>query len=307
MSLIASTLFAVIFLMPQWLEPLTPEQMFGWRVLLALPFIAVLLLIAREWSAVRAVVTRLKAKPALILVLVLDGHLLGVQLWLFAYAPASGLALDAALGYFLLPLVMVVGGLLLYRERLTGIRLAAVIAAVLGVAAAFLTADGLSWAVAVIALGYPLYFVLRRRFALDTAGALVFEMLALVPVAAWFALSPDSLGTVAGHPTLIPALLGFGIMSALALTAYIVASRSLSFGVFGLLGYVEPLLLVVVAVTVLGNPMQPEEVPTSVGILLAVVLLTIEGIIAQRRAARELRVLTEGAEVGPLTGPVTLR
>lgn len=297
LSLVASTLFAVIFLMPHWLLPLSPEQMFGWRVLLAVPFIAVLLLLTREWAAVRAISARLRAKPALVLVLLVDGHLLGIQLWLFAAAPATGHALDAAVGYFLLPLVMVIGGLLLYRERLTVLRLIAVLAAAFGVGSAFVTADGLSWVVAVIALGYPLYFVVRRHFALDSAGALVFELLALVPVAAWFALSPSSLSTIAAHPVLVPALLGFGIMSALALTAYIVASRQLTFGVFGLLGYVEPLLLVVVAITALGGVVRGDQLLTYAGILSAVVLLAIEGAVTQARGARELRSLSLGADL----------
>jgi len=73
---------------------------------------------------------------------------------------------------------------------------------------------------------------------------------------------------------LIPLL---GLISAAALVCYFAASRLLSFSLFGLLGYVEPILLVGVAL-VLGERIASSDWPTYVMIWLAVLCLAIEGL-----------------------------
>ncbi|WP_424186778.1 EamA family transporter RarD [Actinokineospora sp. G85] len=275
-SVAASTLFGVVFLMAADLEPLNADQLLAWRLVVTLPVVAVLYTAFKTWADVRALLSRLRARPALIAVLVLDGHLLGVQLWLFGWAPQSGHGLDAALGYLLLPLVMVAVGALLHRERLAPLRLAAVGSAAVGVTAAVVLADGLSWLTLVIALGIPVYFTVRRRARLDTAGALGLELLAMTPFAAWLLAQPSTWRPLVDRPTLIPALLLFGLVSATAFLLYTRASAVLPFAVFGLLGYLEPVLLVIVAATLLDEPLTPADAPVYVPIAVALGLLAVE-------------------------------
>lgn len=132
--------------------------------------------------------------------------------------------------------------------------------------------------------GYPLYFVLRRRLKTDNLGGLWFDMLFMLPIGLWFIAN--------GHPfaiqqtpilyLLIPVL---GIISASALVSYIIASRLLPFSLFGLLSYVEPVLLVGVAL-LLGESISPDEMLTYIPIWIAVGVLILEGakhMLAQRR------------------------
>ncbi|MNV76975.1 hypothetical protein D3C71_1703630 [compost metagenome] len=67
-----------------------------------------------------------------------------------------------------------------------------------------------------------------------------------------------------------------GIISALALVCYILASRLLPFSLFGLLSYVEPVLLVIVAL-LLGETINANQWLTYIPIWLAVMLLVLEG------------------------------
>ena len=117
-SVLASVLFGVIYWISPFLKPLGGEEIFGWRVLATLPFTTVLLLWRGEWTQVRELAQRVRQRPALGAALVLSAAMVGVQLWLFMWAPMAGRALPVSLGYFLLPLVMVLAGAVLYRERL---------------------------------------------------------------------------------------------------------------------------------------------------------------------------------------------
>lgn len=280
-SLAASVLFAAMFLLPALLEGLTAAQVLGWRVLVSTPVVALLLLATGRMPDVGRLLRRLAAHRALLLVLVLDALLLGVQMWLFGWAPATGHGLEVSLGYLLLPLVMVLLGVVFDRERLSRLRLAAVLTAAVGVVAAVALAGGISVPTAIVALGYPAYFLIRRRAALDGPGSLLLELVVLAPVAtALMVLMPGG-AAVAGEA--VPGILLLGVLGGVALVLYLLASRLLSLGVFGLLGYVEPVLLVVVAVALLGERLTPLDAAVYGPLVVALVLLALE---SRRRPMR---------------------
>lgn len=277
-SVLASVLFASLYYLSPFLAPLDGEQIFGWRVLVTLPFTTALLFALREVAAVRDLLARALAQPRFGLLLVLSSGLLGVQLWIFMWAPMNGRALPVSLGYFLLPLVMVVAGRVLFAERLTPGQSLATLVAAAGVAHEFWQAGGMSWETWVVALGYTVYFALRRWLRTDTLAGHWIDMALLVPVAVGFTLrTPGSWPLVVGHPSLWAQLPLLGIVSAVALALYMIASRWLPLGLFGLLSYVEPALLVVVA-WLLGESMEPQQQLSYALIFAAVGLLIGDGL-----------------------------
>lgn len=274
LSVLASAMFGALYFLASRLEPLTGLEIFAWRVALTAPLVTALLLLGRQWHAVTMTAARVCARPVTALNLVLAAALLAVQLWLFTWAPGHGHALEVALGYFLMPLVMVVVGVAAFGERLSRWRLAAVACAALGVGHELLRVGTLSWSTLLVALGYPAYFVLRRRAGIATTGGMWFEFVIMLPVAVVLVLTGPSLAVV---PDLAPLLSVLGVLSAAALVCYLVASQLLSFSLFGLLSYLEPVLLALVSVTLLGQGIAPDEWWTYVPIWAAVVLLVLEG------------------------------
>jgi chloramphenicol-sensitive protein RarD len=280
----AFVLFGVIYYYSSLLKPLNGEDIFAWRMLLSVPFITAYVLAAGQWQHVAATCRRLLAQPALAGVLMLSSALLGVQVWVFMWAPLHGRALDVSLGYFILPLSLALVGRVVYREKLSPWQSAAVLAAALGVAHELWRAGGFSWPALVVCLGYPLYFMLRRRFRLEHLGGLWFDMVLLLPAAIWFALRGtldwSLLATQTRFLWMVPLL---GLLSAAALIAYILCSRLLKLAVFGLLGYIEPVLLMAVAL-LLGESISASAWLTWIPIRLALMLLVLEGVLTLRRA-----------------------
>ncbi|MFD1008050.1 EamA family transporter RarD [Oceanisphaera ostreae] len=278
LSVFSSVLFAFLYYYASLMQPLSGEVVFGWRMLLTMPCVGLFLLYSGDWRLVKALFSELKSRPLLWVGLPLSAALVGVQLWIFMWAPINGRGLQVSLGYFMMPLMLVVIGRFLYQERPSRLQWAAVFFAAVGVGNELWQAGGISWETLVVAVGYPLYFVLRRWLGSDNLGGLWVDMLLIVPVAAWFVVSVDlPLAAFEQRPVLWWLVLGLGMVSALALVCYILASRRLSFSLFGLLTYVEPILLVVVSL-ILGETIKPEEWPTYIAIWLAVGLLVIEGV-----------------------------
>ncbi|AZC31461.1 EamA family transporter RarD [Pseudomonas chlororaphis] len=287
LSVLASVLFAVMYFYTSLLAPLTGVEIFGWRMLLTAPCMTVFMLLSGEWRHVGAILKRLLGQPLLLLALPLSAALLGVQLWLFMWAPLNGYSLDVSLGYFLLPLTMVLTGRIVYGEQLSRLQKIAAGLATLGVLNELYQVGSFSWATLLVAIGYPVYFVLRKRLAADNLGGLWLDMALLLPIALWFVQSGEQgFAVVDQHPWLYLLIPLLGLISASALVAYIIASRLLPFSLFGLLSYVEPVLLLGVAL-LLGESIKAGEWLTYLPIWLAVLVLVYEGfkhLMRQRRS-----------------------
>ena len=283
LSVLASMLFGGLYYFSTLLTPLNGEQIFGWRMLLTFPCVTLFMLWFGYWPLARELAGRLWRRPALLPVQLLSTALMGVQLWLFMWAPLNGRALEVSLGYFLMPLSMVLVGFIVYREHPSRLQQLAIAFAVFGVGHALIQAGTLAWETLVVAVGYPAYFILRRARNTNHLGGFWFDMLFLMPVAFWFAWDGGAVaGLFAEAPRLYPLVALLGIFSAAALICFIVASRLLTFTLFGLLGYVEPVLLVMVALA-LGEHIARDEWLTYIPIWLAVVVLVFEGLRHLRR------------------------
>jgi chloramphenicol-sensitive protein RarD len=277
-SVTSSVLFAVLYYYSTLLVPLNGEEIFGWRTLLTFPFLTMFIWSGGRQVMVQALAQRMLRNPALLLGALATSAFLGVQLWLFMWAPLHGRALNVSLGYFLLPLTMLMTGRITYKEKLSRLQNLAALCAAFGVANELYQIGSFSWETVVVALGYPVYFVLRRRLGFNNVGGLWFDMAFLLPVGLWFIYTGNldfaALNDHARLYLLIPLL---GVISTLALLLYMMASQILSLSLFGLLGYVEPVLLVVVAL-LLGESIKGAEWLTYIPIWIAVLLLIVEGV-----------------------------
>ena len=287
LSVLASVLFAVMYYFTSLLTPLSGLEIFGWRMLLTVPCMTVFMLVSGEWRRVWELLRMLAAKPRLIGGVLVSSALLGVQLWLFMWAPLNGRSLDVSVGYFLLPLAMVLVGRLFYGERLRPLQTLAVVCALLGVAHELWLTRAFSWVTLLAAVGYPPYFMLRRWMRLDALSGFILEMLILTPVAIWLIISAGLPDVFIQAPQLWWLLPGLGLLSALAFGAMMAASRLLPLGLFGILSYVEPVLLFAVSVLVLGEHFNPAQLWTYLPIWLAVLLVGWDSARLLRRQARQ--------------------
>jgi chloramphenicol-sensitive protein RarD len=282
----ASCLFAVMYFYTSLMQPLDGEEIFGWRTLLTLPCLTVFMLVAKDWHRVPELLGRIRRTPVLLLGMIGTSWLMGIQLWLFLWAPLHGRSLDVSMGYFLLPLTMVLTGFLVYRERLSRLQKVAVLCAAAGVGHELYLHGSFAWETLVVMVGYPIYFVLRRRCRTDHLGGLWCDMCLLLPWAVYFVVQgPSSTQALVDRPALYGLIPLLGLISASALIAYVLASRLLPFSLFGLLGYIEPVLLVGVAL-LLGESIGPDQWWTYLPIWAAVLILVLEGIrhlLRQRR------------------------
>lgn len=270
------------------LQPFDGGVIFSWRILLGLPVIAVVAHRSKGWGAIRDTGRELSHQPRFLLLTLLSAALLGIQLWLFVWAPLHGRALEVSMGYFLLPLAMVVVGRVLYQEQLSRWQRYAVWLAALGVMHELWRVGGVSWVTALVVLGYPPYFVLRRALRVSSLTAIWYDMALLLPAAVLLMQLQglDIVQAFVARPALLLLVPLFGVISSVALLFYLAASRMLPLGLFGILSYVEPMLLFWVGFLVLGESVPLAQWLTYLPIWLALLLVALEGLQKWRARAR---------------------
>lgn len=273
LSLGASVLFAVMPGYVHWLAPLDGVQVFAQRVLWSIPLVLLLVLLTRQAALLRQTFVRLRREPLLLAACPLAAALIGVQWGLFLWAPLAGRMLEVSMGYFLLPLALVLTGRLFYGERLRPLQRLAVICAVLGVLHELWRTQAFSWLTLATALGYPPYMMLRRWMRLDALSGFVLEMLILAPLAIWLIIAYGPSDAFASKPQLWWLVPGMALIGTLAFASMMASSRLLPLGLFGILSYVEPVLLFAVALLMLGETFDSAQWLTYLPIWLAVLLV----------------------------------
>lgn len=285
LSVLASTLFAILSGYTRLLAPLDGLDIFAWRILWTAATVLALIAWRRRGAQLQAACGEIARDPGKCLSLLAMAALLGMQQWLFLWGSVNGRALEVSLGYFLLPLTMVLVGRFYYGERLNVLQRLAVLCALAGVMHELWMTRAFSWPTLLVALGYPPYFILRRRIKLDSLLLFMIELLLLLPVAVLALALSDSFALTVREPAMYLLLPGMGILSMVALTCYLRAGKMLPMGLFGILGYVEPVLLVFVAMAVLGESLSLVQLGTYVPIWMSVALTAIHSIRLMRRPA----------------------
>lgn len=286
LNVIASGFFALMFAYTSLLEDVAGTEIYGWRILLTLPLLTVFILCRGYWPQVATIMRRLVRERYFWATRILSSLLVGLQLWLFMWAPVNGYGLAVSLGYFMMPITMVVVGRLAFNDKMSRLQQVACGFAVIGVLNQLIISQTLAWPTLAICLCYPIYFWLRLKTDTNSIGGVWFDMLLSVPFSVYCIVqSGDVFSALTISYDLLWLVLGLGMISALALAFQSLSAPHLNLSLFGLLIYVEPVMLLLVAL-LLGESISPKEWPTYVAIWLAVMALIVEGLQSLKKTRR---------------------
>lgn len=263
------------------------EELLGHRVIWSCLIGLVLVTLTRAWPDLRAVFASPRRwGPVLVTAL-----LIGVNWLTFLWAVLHEQILATSLGYYITPLVNVLLGVTVLRERLRGLQVAAVALAGAGVLQLALAAGALPWVTLVLAVSFALYGLLRKLAPVEPVVGFGFETLVLVPPAAAFlAFLAARRATV--FPTADPLfdllVVGSGVFTATPLLLFNAAARRLRLTTLGFFQYIAPSIALVLAVAVYHEPFRRAEAWAFGCVGIALVLYSIDSLRSAHAATRRV-------------------
>jgi chloramphenicol-sensitive protein RarD len=233
------------------LAHMPPSEVVAHRVLWSVPVAgAILWATGRTGDLGRALRDRRTLAMA-----ALTATIISVNWGIYVWAIGAGLALDAALGYYVNPLFSVFLGAVLLKERLTRAQVAAIALAAIAVGVLTWETGRVPVAALALMLTWGAYAYFKRSLPIGPNQGFLLEVLLLTPFAlGWLALlaarGEAHFGGTAGDSWL---LAGTGIVTAVPLILYAYGAKGLRLSTIGILQYISPTLIFLTAVFVFGE------------------------------------------------------
>jgi chloramphenicol-sensitive protein RarD len=251
------------------------------RVLWSVAFLAAVIVAMRRGPAVVAALRN----PRAMLCLTASSALISINWLVYIWAIQNHHVLESSLGYFLNPLVNVLIGVVVLRERLGTAQIVAVALAAIGVSILALGAGGGIWISLTLAFTFGFYGLVRKVAPVGALEGLALETLILAPVAlAYLFWLQGGAGLTFGTgvaPTLL--MIASGVVTAVPLLLFAGAARRLPLSTLGLLQYLAPTIGFILAISFFGEKMTIAHMICFACIWTGLAIFGVHGTIAARR------------------------
>lgn len=212
--------------------------------------------------------------------------LISVNWLVYVWAVAEEHVVEAALGYYINPLITVALGVVVLREHLARLQVVALGFAVAAVAVLTVAYGRVPWIALTLACSFAGYGYLKKAVAVPATTSLAVETAVLLPFALVGLVVLQVQGEAAflhgsaGRDLLLVAL---GVITAVPLVLFGTAARRIPLVLLGLLQYLTPTFQLLCGVLVLDEDLPPERLAGFVLVWVALVLLATDAVRATRR------------------------
>jgi chloramphenicol-sensitive protein RarD len=270
------------------LEPAGALEILAHRMIWSVLLVAALLAASQRWDGVIALVGDRTKLARLALAAALVSVNWGVYIW----GVNNGHVVETSLGYFINPLLTILLGVLVLKERLGGTQRLAVAIASLAIVVLTVDYGRLPWIALTLAVSFASYGFLKKQVGAGALESLAVETAVLAGPAllTLFVLADRSRLTFAHHGLGNALLLaGTGAVTTVPLLLFGAGTRRLPLSTLGLLQYLAPVLQFAVGAGIRHEPLPPARLAGFGLVWLALVILTVDALRRQRSYARDQR------------------
>ena len=264
------------------LVPAGAGEILAHRMVWSLVVMGVVVTALRQWATIRAMSGRTWW------LVVAASVLISINWGVYIYAVNAGEVVEAALGYFINPLVSVLLGVFVFHERLRPMQWAAVSLGATAVLVIAIAGGRFPWIAVILAASFGLYGLVKKVVPLPPPASLTSEgIVLLLPALGYLTyLQLDGKSTLTGHGTGHVLLLALsGVVTVLPLLAFAASARALPLSILGLLQYLTPVVQFLIGVIWLHEQMVTARWIGFVLVWIALIALSVSGLREARRAA----------------------
>ncbi|HEU5357017.1 MAG TPA: EamA family transporter RarD [Actinocrinis sp.] len=268
------------------LKPASATEILAHRMAWSLVVMAVLLGVRRNWSWIK----QLRHTPGKVLLLCGAAILVSVNWGVYIWAVNKGHVVETSLGYFINPLVTVLFGVLILRERLRPLQWAAVGVGAAAIVELVVGYGNVPWIALILAFSFGSYGLMKKIAAVPAAESMAVETtFQFLPALAYLAFLQTRGTATFGHAhwTVTVLLACCGLVTVIPLMCFAAAANRLPLSTIGLLQFLTPILQLSCGVFIVHEAVPGTEWIGFAIVWLALALLTYDslGRVRKRRAA----------------------
>ena len=286
-ALAAYTLWGILPVYWKTIEQVPAGEILAHRVVWSVVVVVGLLSAQKRWGWLNKVAR----KPAILIPFVGSALLLTANWFIYLWANNNEHIVEVSLGYFINPLVNVLLGVLLLRERMRPWQWVSIGLAFAGVAYLTISYGRLPWIAVSLALTFAFYGLIRKTAPLGSIEGLTIETsLMFLPALAFLIfLGANGTGAFGQGDVQTTLLLAFaGLATAIPLMLFAHGARNVPLSTLGVLQYVAPTLQFLVGVVIYREGFSGAQLVGFSMIWTALLLYWLEGILTRRRQAQAL-------------------
>lgn len=266
----------------RWLEQDPAIEILAHRMFWSLAFMVVILTLQKDWRWLGEALQNRRT----VITYTLSAILLALNWYTYIWAVNAGYVVEAALGYFINPLVNFLLGVIFLGEKLRAGQVAAVILAVAGVIYLTVSYGSLPWISLLLAITFGIYGLIKKTASLESMHGFSLETLVLFLPALAYLLYRNAMGIGAfGHQGLVITLLLAlaGPVTSIPLLLFGYSARKIPLSMLGFLQYILPTLQFLLGVFVYFEPFPQARLVGFCIIWLALLIYSLESVFFNRR------------------------
>ena len=255
------------------LEPANPLEIVSHRAVWTLVFCIIVLAVTHALKSTLATFKR----PKVVIKLFLASILISINWLVYIWATNNGHVVEASLGYYINPLIIVAFGVILLKEKMRQLQWVAVSIATVGVIILTVDYGRLPWVALGLALSWGTYGLVKKQLGLGALEGLAIEtLIAFIPYCGYLLfIGSKGEGQFGNEIGLTALLISAGVATAIPLLLFNGSTTRLPYSTIGLLQYITPTIQFSIGVWV-----NHEAMPTArwVGfIFIWLALITLAG------------------------------
>lgn len=258
----------------KFVQHVSAGEILAHRVFWSFVFMVILLIMINKWGGFLSFVKEISHQPKKLAALITASILVSINWGIFIWAVNSGHILQTSLGYYINPLVSVLLGVIVLKEKLSGAQILSFTLAGIGVLILTVHFGEVPWVALSLAISFGLYGLAKKMIKMDAEIGLTLETMMVTPLAIIYIIyllvtsKPQFFESVSTSLF----LMGGGIATALPLLFFAKGAQKVPLSMMGILQYIAPTMTLLIGVFMYHEPFTKAHLVSFIFIWSALVI-----------------------------------
>lgn len=273
----------------KWLENVSPEIVLSHRIIWSFIFMAFFILVTKKTNAFLAQCKEIIKSKKTMFAIIAASIIISSNWLIFIWAVQNDRVVESSLGYYINPLMNVLLGVFVLKEKLTKAQTTSFILAGIGVTYLTISYGVFPWVSLALASTFAVYGLVKKLVNLNATFSLTLETLIVTPITLIFLIYSSGIDLGFAHETATTNLLLIlsGVATAVPLLLFGIAVLHIPLSLAGFLQYIAPTIMLFLGVFLYGEDFTTAHLITFTLIWISLILFMASSLKQHKKNFKE--------------------